>query len=239
MKRFPLPQLAVLLVAVLVFSCGKARVIPRGKFIDIYVDMFVADQWIRENPAVKRTTDTLKVYEGIFDRYGYTSEDYAKTVRHYMREPDKYVKVMKKVVKRLDAKEKEMKDLIAKIERLDKLHVRSAPVADSLLRRFSADSFYVGRPDVMVNRYFDIILGTFDRDTVYAGPEMIVASDSVVTDSLAVDTLATAVRDTLPKLERPTLKNLPEEKVLKKRKNDLEKNLREPLMMDPDNNGWK
>jgi|GEM_PF-1057362 len=163
------PFAAILLLAALVFSCGKTKVIPRGKFIDIYVDMFVADQWIRDNPDVKRKTDTLKVYEGIFNRYGYTTEDYAKTVRHYMREPDKFVKVMKKVVKRLDAREKETKALIAKLEKMDKFHIKSSPVADSLLRRFSADSFYVGRPDVVVNRYFDIILGSFDRDTVYSG----------------------------------------------------------------------
>ncbi len=211
------PLAAVLLVALLVFSCGKTKVIPRGKFIDIYVDMFVADQWIRDNPDVKRKTDTLKVYEGIFNRYGYTTEDYAKTVRHYMREPDKFVKVMKKVVKRLDAREKETKALIAKLEKMDKFHIKSSPVADSLLRRFSADSFYVGRPDVVVNRYFDIILGSFDRDTVYSGVEMIVAADSVLVDTLAV----------LPSGDSLPLKA------------DLEPVLREPLLMDPDNNGWK
>ena len=230
------PLAALLLVAALVFSCGKAKVIPRGKFVDIYVDMFVADQWIRENPDVKRTVDTLKVYEGIFNRYGYTAEDYEKTVRRYMREPDKFVKVMKKVVKRLDAREKGMKALIAKLEKLDKLHVKSAPVADSLLRRFSADSFYVGRPDVVVNRYFDIILGTFGRDTVYSGVEMTVASDTLAADTLAVDSLAVdslaadfPAVDTLPalvldspdlhKIERPSLRGNP--------------------LMDPDNNGWK
>lgn len=216
------PFAAILLLAALVFSCGKTKVIPRGKFIDIYVDMFVADQWIRDNPDVKRKTDTLKVYEGIFNRYGYTTEDYAKTVRHYMREPDKFVKVMKKVVKRLDAREKETKALIAKLEKMDKFHIKSSPVADSLLRRFSADSFYVGRPDVIVNRYFDIILGSFDRDTVYSGVEMIVAADSVLVDTLVVDTLAVL----------PSGDSLP-------LKADLEPVLREPLLMDPDNNGWK
>ena len=134
-----------------------------------------------------------------------------------MREPDKFVKVMKKVVKRLDAREKETKALIAKLEKMDKFHIKSSPVADSLLRRFSADSFYVGRPDVVVNRYFDIILGSFDRDTVYSGVEMIVAADSVLVDTLAV----------LPSGDSLPLKA------------DLEPVLREPLLMDPDNNGWK
>jgi len=139
-----------------------------------------------------------------------------------MREPDKFVKVMKKVVKRLDAREKETKALIAKLEKMDKFHIKSSPVADSLLRRFSADSFYVGRPDVVVNRYFDIILGSFDRDTVYSGVEMIVAADSVLVDTLVVDTLAVL----------PSGDSLP-------LKADLEPVLREPLLMDPDNNGWK
>lgn len=196
------PFAAILLLAALVFSCGKTKVIPRGKFIDIYVDMFVADQWIRDNPDVKRKTDTLKVYEGIFNRYGYTTEDYAKTVRHYMREPDKFVKVMKKVVKRLDAREKETKALIAKLEKMDKFHIKSSPVADSLLRRFSADSFYVGRPDVIVNRYYDIIFSSFDLDTLDTRDTL------DIRDTLALDTLAAPTGDTLltGRPQRPLLR---------------------------------
>ena len=53
--------------------------IPRGKLSDIYVEMFLTDQWLRENPSVNRTADTLLVYEPIFKRHGYSTDDYLRS----------------------------------------------------------------------------------------------------------------------------------------------------------------
>ena len=106
MFRRPGHILVFVLLALTVLSCGKARVIPRGKLVDIYAEMFLTDQWLRDNQDVKKTADTLLVYEPIFNRYGYTTDDYLKTVEHYMREPDKYAKILKNTAKKLEKKEK-------------------------------------------------------------------------------------------------------------------------------------
>lgn len=180
---------AFVLLALTVLSCGKARVISRGKLEDIYVEMFLRDQWLRDNPEIKRTADTLLVYEPIFNRYGYTTDDYLKTVEHYMREPDKYAKILRKSAKKLEKKEKELQKAIDAIERASRLRLSPISSSDTLLRRFKPDSFYLGRPSIRANRYFEIILSDQDRDTLFDGPRLILKADTFAADSVAVDSL--------------------------------------------------
>ncbi len=189
MFRRPGHILVFVLLALTVLSCGKARVIPRGKLVDIYAEMFLTDQWLRDNQDVKKTADTLLVYEPIFNRYGYTTDDYLKTVEHYMREPDKYAKILKNTAKKLEKKEKEIQKTIDAIERASRLHLSPIHASDTLLRRFKPDSFYLGRPSVRANRYFEIILSDQDRDTLFDGPRLILKADSAAVDSVAVDSL--------------------------------------------------
>lgn len=189
MFRRPGHILVFVLLALTVLSCGKARVIPRGKLVDIYAEMFLTDQWLRDNQDVKKTADTLLVYEPIFNRYGYTTDDYLKTVEHYMREPDKYAKILKNTAKKLEKKEKEIQKKIEAIERASRLHLSPIHASDTLLRRFKPDSFYLGRPSVRANRYFEIILSDQDRDTLFDGPRLIIKADSAAVDSVAVDSL--------------------------------------------------
>ena len=189
MFRRPGHILVFVLLALTVLFCGKARVIPRGKLVDIYAEMFLIDQWLRDNQDVKKTADTLLVYEPIFNRYGYTTDDYLKTVEHYMREPDKYAKILKNTAKKLEKKEKETQKTIDAIERASRLHLSPIHASDTLLRRFKPDSFYLGRPSVRANRYFEIILSDQDRDTLFAGPRLIIKTDSAAVDSVAVDSL--------------------------------------------------
>lgn len=189
MFRRPGHILVFVLLALTVLSCGKARVIPRGKLVDIYAEMFLTDQWLRDNQDVKKTADTLLVYEPIFNRYGYTTDDYLKTVEHYMREPDKYAKILKNTAKKLEKKEKEIQKTIEAIERASRLHLSPIHASDTLLRRFKPDSFYLGRPSVHANRYFEIILSDQDRDTLFDGPRLIIKTDSAAVDSVAVDSL--------------------------------------------------
>lgn len=178
-----------MLLAMAVLSCGKARIIPRGKLVDIYAEMFLTDQWLRDNQDIKKTADTLLVYEPIFNRYGYTTDDYLKTVEHYMREPDKYAKILKNTAKKLEKKEKELQKTIEAIERASRLHLSPIHASDTLLRRFKPDSFYLGRPSVRANRYFEIILSDQDRDTLFDGPRLILKADSAAVDSVALDSL--------------------------------------------------
>lgn len=88
--------LAVLLAALCACS-HRARVIPADKLARIYYDMFLVDQWIRDNSDVRPVADTTLVFDPIFRRYGYTFEDYDRSVQYYLDRPDDYTKLLSRV----------------------------------------------------------------------------------------------------------------------------------------------
>lgn len=189
MKGFRHTVLALALAAALAASCGP-RVIPRGKLSDIYVEMFLTDQWLRENPSVNRTADTLLVYEPIFKRHGYSTDDYLRSQEYYLRDPDRYAKLLRGVSRKLDKERQVIQKQIDKEDYLSGLHLGRVSVADSLLATFRKT--YAGRPRVIVDSLFRLRLADFSSDTVYEGPRMIVWSDTLLRDTLAVDSLALA-----------------------------------------------
>ena len=88
--------LAVVLAALC--ACGhRARVIPESKLVHIYHDMFLADQWVRDHPDNRTDVDTTLLFDPIFHRYGYTFEDYDRTVQYYLDHNDRYVKILNRV----------------------------------------------------------------------------------------------------------------------------------------------
>ena len=94
----------VVLAALLAVLCGcgrRARVIPAEKLTRIYHDMFLADQWIRDNPEARKVADTTLFFDPIFRRYGYDFEDYDRTVHYYLDHPEKYSKILTRASDRL------------------------------------------------------------------------------------------------------------------------------------------
>ena len=101
--------LPLVLVALALVCCSRrSRVIPASTLSDIYVDMFMADQWIAQNQRARKTADTSNIYAPIFDKYGYTVEDYDASVRHYLRKPDKYAKILKSAGSKLGRQAKRL-----------------------------------------------------------------------------------------------------------------------------------
>ena len=73
--------LPLALAAVSFVSCGgDVKVIPKDEMAEIYAEMLLMDQWIAAHPQARRTADTSFVYEPIFEKYGYTSDDYRSSV---------------------------------------------------------------------------------------------------------------------------------------------------------------
>ena len=104
MRRLPVIS-AVLLAALLCASgCGRGgRIIPEKKLARIYMDMFVADQWLRDYPDARKGADTTLFFDPIFLRYGYTFEDYDRSIHYYIDHPDQYSKVLTLAGDRLQA----------------------------------------------------------------------------------------------------------------------------------------
>ena len=83
-------------------GCGrKGRVIPGKKLMKLYMEMYLADQWLRDNPDARKAADTTLFFDPIFRRHGYTFEDFDRSVHFYLDRPEKYGKLLNKAADRI------------------------------------------------------------------------------------------------------------------------------------------
>ena len=73
---------ALAMAAMAFVSCTQKRIIPDDTLADIFHDAFVVNAYIGEERV---NLDSLQIYEPIFNRYGYTSEDVVHTVGNFSR----------------------------------------------------------------------------------------------------------------------------------------------------------
>ena len=140
MKRF-LHIVLVLLVAV---ACRGPRVIPKDTMTDIYTDMFLADQMVRDADIPRAQMDTMLLYEAVFEKYGYDTEDYLYSLRFYLKDPERFGKVFENVAKRLEGEVEALKKIVELRNRLASKRDADYPLVDSLLAPFSKESVFVG-----------------------------------------------------------------------------------------------
>ena len=174
--------LAGLLLLLLLPGCGRrGRVIPAGKLAEIYVDMFLADQWVSDNYSSRRMADTCDFYGPIFKAHGYTFKDYDRSVNHYLQNPEGYSRLLEKSV---DILEKRIKSLKDEQERREKVAELERYLRDNLLPRldFEKDDTLLWRPDTLA-------VDSLSLDSLLVDS---LAVDSLAVDSLAVDSLAVA-----------------------------------------------
>ena len=140
MKRF-LHIVLVLLVAV---ACRGPRVIPKDTLTDIYTDMFLADQMVRDADIPRAQMDTMLLYEAVFEKYGYDTEDYLYSLRYYLKDPERFGKVFENVAKRLEGEVEALKKIVELRNRIASKRDADYPLVDSLLAPFSKESVFVG-----------------------------------------------------------------------------------------------
>ena len=181
----------VVAILAMVFSCAKGpRVIPKKQMEKIYRDMFLADQWLSEKPEKRAVADTTWFYNPIFEKYGYTVEDYRVSVDYYLADPKRYAEMLGRVADGLD---KEFESVQRVIRQKEKIRHRADSIA-MVMKSYRPDDFtnygdlfYVNsitdRIDIRMNSrgvYFPVPVV---EDTVYHGPELII-KDSSSTDGI-------------------------------------------------------
>lgn len=203
-----LRHILFLLVSVLVLavSCSKdeAKVIPRSKLSEIYAEMLMTDQWILSAKGMRLIADTSLVYKPILDKYGYTTEDYMKTVDVYMDDPERFAKVLRTTSEILGEREERLRKKKAELDAKAAKEREMKKMEDMLRAEFDPSEFFPylhGEPYV---HYYDSVsfepdsallvyrLISVERsDTIYDRIKMIVRSDTLsVGDSIPVaDTL--------------------------------------------------
>jgi len=104
---------AFLLMAALVLSCGHGRygeVIPPKKFVNVLVDIHLADGIAVENmsrPNVPKL-DSASLYGSVFDKYDVNRTMFDSTMSFYSEHPDDFQKVYNKVTAKLKRMEDDL-----------------------------------------------------------------------------------------------------------------------------------
>lgn len=187
--RIALPVIAVVLSA----CVREARVISVRKMERIYREMFLADQWLADNPDRRVAADTTWFYEPVFEKYGFTLKDYQKSVDFYLNDPERYAEMVGRV---MDGLLREQRLLAGKIASRDRVLFVADSIArargripernfHSLLDVFSGsfvmDSIRFEKDSLGVYRLVPVV-----KDTMFLGPELIIRDTaSAPKDSVA------------------------------------------------------
>ena len=219
MKRF----LHIVLVLLAVASCRGPRVIPKDTLTDIYVDRCMADQQVREENIPRSQMDTTLVYEAVFNKYGYDTDDYLFSVREYLKDPERFAKVFEEVAERLQGEAKALDKIIEHEEWVAQRLGAKRPQIDSILAPFSKDGIFLGLARAVADssRYggwFRLVAVQEDTlmipvDSLKARKDTMVVEEPVEddeTEDLAIPSLIqeTRSRVSFPARETPPIEEL-------------------------------
>lgn len=203
---------AVLLLA----GCNEkdGKVIPRGTMAEIYAEMLVVDQWIANDLSLKRQADTSFVYAPILEKYGYTPDDYRKSVDHYMHDPERYSRILRTSAEILGERLSELKIEKARLDRIAGIKVYESDLTPEDFALYLRDSLIMYHDSLSFEadslKMIYRLIPHETSDTVYEGVAMVIKVDSlsVVADSLAaVDSVA--VKDsTMKSFKKVELKDV-------------------------------
>ena len=112
-RKFRLTLICAACAFLSAVSCRQERgIIPEDVMSKIYYDMYMTDEAIKSDNRFRRMTDTLLVYEPIFRRYGYTSEDYTRSVGYYLEHTDIYQEIFERTGQMMEKREAELKAIL-------------------------------------------------------------------------------------------------------------------------------
>ena len=108
-------------------------------------------------------------YDPIFESYGYTFEDYDASVRHYLKDPEKFAKMLRKVTDKLKQGSNYNRRMAEKMEMIREFNAQ--------IKGYSEKDFH---EDTLIWRspYKDSILAA-----------LAAAADSTMADSTSTDTV--------------------------------------------------
>jgi hypothetical protein len=110
--RYFLPIVCLMALAV---SCHRGlERIPRRDMEEIMMQVLLQDQYVKQHSENRRQYDTVLVYEGIFEDFGYDTDDFLTSLEYYLEDPSRMAKIMESVETRLTARlpeiEKELEE---------------------------------------------------------------------------------------------------------------------------------
>lgn len=126
---------AVAATGMLLGGCSRPDTIPDDELKAIFRDIYLVNAWCEQHPI---ECDSVDVYEPIFERHGYTSQDVIHTLNTFTRRKSARLSdIVNAAVNELVAQSKAYAERIALLDRLDSIALeRSAQVVyrDTLIR---------------------------------------------------------------------------------------------------------
>ena len=123
------------LLALGALSCARHTIIPDSELALIFRDAFLANAYI-SNENIR--TDSLRIYEPIFARYGYTTEDVYYTIGNFSkRKSARLGDVVEMAIEKLETEGKFYDREVAVLDTIDNVARRTftrTVYADSLIR---------------------------------------------------------------------------------------------------------
>lgn len=81
--------LTLMLISCLCCSCRR-HILPKDEVFDTLIAMYRTDALIEHFPEFGDTADTTRVYEALFEKRGYNSALFFKSLNHYLQRPGKF-----------------------------------------------------------------------------------------------------------------------------------------------------
>lgn len=113
-KRF----IIAFLCSAFLWSCTPEGIIPEKTLANIYRDIYVTDQYISTDLQKRQAADTMRVYEAICLKYGYTEADFKRSVEYYLQTPEDFANLLKPAYAELKRRETELEKEIARLDNL-------------------------------------------------------------------------------------------------------------------------
>ena len=124
MKRFERRLLLAPFLLLLLGGCRHHTIIPDDELAQIFHDAFLVNAYL-QNTDPRR--DSLLVYEPIFARYGYTTEDVRYTIGNFSkRKSARLGDVVEMAIARLDSEGRRLDKLVANLDTVDQIALRTA-----------------------------------------------------------------------------------------------------------------
>lgn len=118
----------VLLAFLLAASCSRTNVIPSDTFSRIIAEMYLADQFVDENPEYRAQADSTALYESIFRKYGCDRDRYEASVIYYLQKKNTLRKIHIQARDFLAVRKNELSELLRVSSALESAHL---PALDS------------------------------------------------------------------------------------------------------------
>lgn len=127
--------LLCLMVILTTIGCQKRNIIPDDTLAEIFHDAFIINAYIGEE---RINLDSLKIYEPLLERYGYTAKDVVYTVGNFSRRKSARLgTVVEQAISRLEQESKEYAKKVVILDTIRNVAVRSLSrtlYSDTLIR---------------------------------------------------------------------------------------------------------